>query len=102
MRCSKRGNDDRDRRKFCPRYWAQLKPVCPASGAENEPEKNFGVAVLQPRFNAAAATRPSAAMLTALEIHVTPEYPDASTLSEGERKTVTAKFADIKGSMVLM
>jgi class 3 adenylate cyclase len=31
-----------------------------------------------------------------------PEQPDASTKLEGERKTVTALFADIKGSTELM
>jgi class 3 adenylate cyclase len=36
------------------------------------------------------------------EIRVTPEQPDASTAIDGERKTVTALFADIKGSMELM
>ena len=31
-----------------------------------------------------------------------PEQPDASTTIDGERKTVTALFADIKGSTELM
>jgi class 3 adenylate cyclase len=48
---------------------------------------------------AAAATRPSPA--TAPEIRVTPEQPDSSTI-DGECKTVTALFADIKGSTELM
>ena len=38
----------------------------------------------------------------ATNIRITPEQPDASTALEGERKTVTALFADIKGSMDLM
>ena len=36
------------------------------------------------------------------EIRVRPEHPDASATADGERKTVTALFADIKGSMELM
>ncbi len=52
--------------------------------------------------SAPAATRPSPATLTAPEIHVTPDYSDASVLSDGERKTVTALFADINGSTELM
>ena len=36
------------------------------------------------------------------QIRVSPEQPDASTTIDGERKTVTALFADIKGSMDLM
>jgi class 3 adenylate cyclase len=43
-----------------------------------------------------------AAKLTVPEIHVTPGQPDASATPEGERKMVTALFADIKGSMELM
>jgi class 3 adenylate cyclase/predicted ATPase len=34
-------------------------------------------------------------------VRVTPEQPDASTVLDGERKTVTALFADIKGSTEL-
>src|SRR5713226_885885 len=35
-------------------------------------------------------------------VRITPEQPEASTTLEGERKTVTALFADIKGSTELM
>jgi hypothetical protein len=48
----------------------------------------------------AAASSPQA-VSTAPNIRVTPEQPDVSTV-DGERKTVTALFADIKGSMELM
>src|SRR6201988_4196275 len=54
------------------------------------------------RGQRADATRPAPATLQAPEIHVTPEYPDASALNDGERKTVTALFADIEGSTELM
>src|SRR5207253_1514069 len=36
------------------------------------------------------------------EIRINPERIDSSSAPEGERKTVTAFFADIKGSMELM
>jgi class 3 adenylate cyclase len=36
------------------------------------------------------------------QIRVGPEQADASTVIDGERKTVTALFADIKGSTELM
>src|SRR5207253_8161847 len=35
-------------------------------------------------------------------VRIAPEQRDASTTIDGERKTVTALFADIKGSMELM
>ena len=36
------------------------------------------------------------------DIRVAPEQQDASAVTDGERKTVTALFADIKGSTALM
>jgi class 3 adenylate cyclase len=36
------------------------------------------------------------------EIRVTPELPATSTTIEGERKTVTALFAEIQGSTAVM
>ena len=33
------------------------------------------------------------------KIHLNPEQIDSSASPDGERKTVTAQFADIKGSM---
>ena len=49
----------------------------------------------------AAVSSPQAATTTP-NIRVTPEQPDASTAIDGERKTVTALFADIKGSTELI
>jgi hypothetical protein len=48
-----------------------------------------------------APAKPAAAP-TAPNIRVTPEQPDGSMALDGERKMVTALFADIKGSMDLM
>jgi hypothetical protein len=50
---------------------------------------------------ASAATTSPQAAFSAPKIRVAPEQPDASTAADGERKTVTALFADIKGSMEL-
>ena len=50
---------------------------------------------------ASAAMAPSQTASAAPNIRVTPEQP-AGELVEGERKTVTALFADIKGSTELM
>src|SRR5713101_4075979 len=103
MHCSKCGTDNRAGRKFCAQCGAPWRPVWPSCGAENEPGEKFcgdcGAATMG---SAPAATRPSPATLTAPEIHVTPDYSDASVLSDGERKTVTALFADINGSTELM
>src|ERR1700732_3515432 len=102
MRCSKCGTDHREGRKFSAQCGAPLKPVCPSCGAENEPGEKFCGDCGAATAGSAAATRPSPAPSTSPEIHVMPEHPDASPLIDGERKTVTALFADIKGSTELM
>jgi hypothetical protein len=48
-----------------------------------------------------AATGTPKAASTVPEIRLTPEQPNASATIDGERKTVTALFADIKGSTEL-
>src|SRR5260370_17861539 len=104
MRCTKCGTESTTGRKFCAACGSPLSRRCPKCGAENTPSSAFcedcGTALAG---NAAsAATSSSQAASTAPQIRVTPEQPDASTTLEGERKTVTALFADIKGSMELM
>jgi class 3 adenylate cyclase len=80
---------------------------CPAavrSAGENAPSSAFCEdcgAALSGNVASAATDSPQVAS-TAPQIRVTLEQPDASTTIEGERKTVTALFADIKGSMELM
>src|SRR5712675_2159083 len=76
MRCTKCGTESTTSRKFCAACGGAISRRCPNCGAEN-----------------AASAAP--------EIHVAPE-PQNPSLIEGERKTVTALFADIKGSTELM
>src|SRR6266851_5372887 len=100
MRCTKCGTESTTSRKFCAACGGPLSRRCPRCAAENAPSSAFcedcGAALAG---NAAfAATGSAPATLTAPEVHVSPEHPDASALSGGERKTITALFADIKGS----
>src|SRR6266851_6867581 len=104
MRCTKCGTESTTSRKFCAACGSALSRRCPKCGADNAPSSAFcedcGAALAG---NAAsAATGSPQAVSTAPQIRVTPEQPDASTTSEGERKTVTALFADIKGSTAMM
>ena len=95
--CSKCGDENRDERKFCARCGAPLARQCPRCGALNESGADFcgecGAALAAPA--AAAAAKKSGE----LQIRVA-DSPVAESL-EGERKTVTALFADIKGSTEL-
>src|SRR6266850_8567736 len=95
MICSRCGLDNPATMKFCGNCAAPLVSICAKCRAENPPQFKFcgqcaaplGVA---PSSGLAADSR--AARLQA----------DNDTPPEGERKTVTALFADIKGSMDLM
>jgi class 3 adenylate cyclase len=99
MRCSKCGSDNPANKKFCGDCGAPLTNGCPNCGAENPPGKRFcgdcGTALAP---SSASARSPASSLGTA-DIAISAE---ATAPTEGERKTVTALFADIKGSMELM
>ena len=104
MRCSRCGNDNREGRKFCAQCGQPLKLACPSCDAPNEPQERFcgdcGAAlVVQAQ---AGAIQPPGVASTAPDIRITSAQAEASLALEGERKTVTALFADIKGSTELM
>src|SRR6202795_5177106 len=103
MRCAKCGAENPASKRFCGDCGAPLANRCGQCGAENPPEKKFCGDCGSPLGTAmAAAVAPSAPPRPAPNIRVTPEQPDASATLDGERKTVTALFADIKGSTELM
>jgi class 3 adenylate cyclase len=103
MRCTKCGTESTTSRKFCAACGSPLSRRCPNCSAENALSSAFCEdcgSALAGRAASAAASSPQA-VSTGPNIRVTPEQPDISTV-DGERKTVTALFADIKGSMELM
>src|ERR1700731_2937375 len=104
MRCTSCGSENPINKRFCGDCGRTFGGRCPKCGAENPDDKKFcgdcGTA-LAGHVASAATSSPQAAS-TAPNIRVTPEQPDTSTAAEGERKTVTALFADIKGSTELM
>ena len=95
MRCSKCGADNREGRKFCTQCGSALAAKCPRCGAAiDRAEKFCG------ECGAALGTPPAATRTDEPQIRLA----DASAPEnlEGERKTVTALFADIRGSTELM
>jgi hypothetical protein len=104
MHCSKCAAENREGRKFCAECGAPLNARCVSCGAENDPTEKFcGECGFALAGNAQAVSAKAAApKLITPEIHITAGQPDTSTALEGERKTVTALFADIKGSTELM
>jgi class 3 adenylate cyclase/predicted ATPase len=104
MRCSNCGSQNPGEKKFCGDCGAPLANQCQKCGAQNPPGKRFcGDCGASLAGNAPTTpAKPLAATLAESQIRVTPEREDAPTLTEGERKAVTALFADIKGSIELM
>jgi len=96
MRCSKCGSDNRDGRKFCAKCAAPLARLCPQCGTSNEPGEDFCGEC------AAALGQPPAASKKSNDPPIRITDTPAPENIEGERKTVTALFADIKGSTELM
>jgi Double zinc ribbon/Adenylate and Guanylate cyclase catalytic domain len=103
MLCAKCGAENPAGKRFCGDCGAALTNRCRQCAAENPPEKKFCGDCGGPLRSAmATAVAPSSSPRPAPDIRVTPEQLDPSAALDGERKTVTALFADIKGSMELM
>ena len=99
MRCPSCNHDNSVDASFCDACGAKLESICATCGTTNQPGARFCKKCGTRIATESAPTKPAAAS-TAPKVRVTPEQADASTL-EGERKTVTALFADIKGSTEL-
>jgi len=98
IRCRKCGRENRQGRRFCAGCGTVLELKCSQCGVSNEPDEQYcgqcGFALAMGSGSAATKTH------TAPAVRVS-EDSGAHPLG-GERKTVTALFADIKGSMELM
>jgi class 3 adenylate cyclase len=104
MHCSKCETESLPGKRFCAECGSPFPIRCPKCGVDSPANAKFcadcgntlaGIAL--PRSDSSAI-----APLAANEIRVTSESADAARAIDGERKTVTALFADIKGSMELM
>ena len=91
-------------KRFCAECGNPLPIRCPKCGADTPTNAKFCAdcgtalaAIAQPSADSSAIVS-----TTAKEIRISPEQRDAARAIDGERKTVTALFADIKGSMELM
>ena len=101
MRCPSCNSENPETTKFCGSCGAPLEAVCPNCGAENPPQFKFcgecGTPLRKPRRS------PEPARGSPLEQNILRDESDAGVEPvDGERKTVTALFADIKGSTEMM
>ena len=98
MRCPKCGVEVAPGKRFCADCGAPLPIRCPKCGAEVQVGKAF-CADCGARLEAASLAPAGKPTPPPSGVRVAAE---AAEIPEGERKTVTALFADIKGSMDLM
>jgi class 3 adenylate cyclase len=100
LRCAKCGGDNPAAKRFCGDCGAPLTNRCPKCGAENPPGKHYcgdcGTALPAK----SASPQPDAPARSA-ETSIRAERPEDSSALDGERKTVTALFADIRDSTEL-
>ena len=98
MRCSKCGSDNREGRKFCTTCGTPLVATCAKCGAPVQSNEKYcgqcGAAISASALSAPLSAQPSPLQLS--------DPIPATESIEGERKVVTALFADIAGSTALM
>ena len=99
MRCSKCETENREGRRFCAECGAPIAVKCAQCGAPNQPDEKFcgecGTALSG--NPPSPAPKPEPLQAVRFTVEGLGEQP-----FDGERKMVTALFADIKGSMELM
>src|SRR5262245_4512227 len=98
MRCSKCGAENPERAKFCVECASPFARRCPSCNAENPQTAKFCLECAKPLE--CAGDKSQRVPYAGSPSQASAETHDASL--EGERKTVTILFADIKSSMELI
>jgi class 3 adenylate cyclase/predicted ATPase len=106
VRCTSCSSENPDGKRFCSDCGSPLGNRCPKCGSENPAAKNFcgecgaSLSVASPQRG---RKRPTEQGTRAKRGSVEPlSTPASANVADGERKTATALFADIKGSTELM
>ena len=97
MRCSKCGTESTSGRKFCPECGSPLSNRCTKCGADNSPTAKFCE-----DCGASLGVASAASVKESNDSQIRVAETLANENIEGERKTVTMLFADIKGPMDLI
>src|SRR5712671_6303041 len=103
MRCTKCGTDNATDARFCNQCATPLNQACPKCAHLNAPEAKFcAQCAVALGGRAAIGSDAPDSPVSRGGVLIAPEQSDASATPDGERKMVTALFADIKGSTELM
>src|SRR5438034_5317900 len=113
MRCASCGFENPEGMKFCGECATPLKRRCPQCGVENPPGFKFCGECATPLTERPAIAESSPGAVSSTPAHYTPKHlaerilaeqaaMEARGATEGERKTITALFADLKGSTALI
>src|SRR4051812_6173597 len=95
MRCPSCGTEETGSGKFCTECGTALKRICSVCSAENSSTARFCGKCAVRLDSAGSAVAPTAFALSV-------DRPAVEIVPDGERKLVTALFADITGSVELM
>ena len=96
MRCSKCGGENPDHAKFCVECASPFTRRCSSCNAENPQTATFCLECAKPLQGAEGKSQRVPDADSPIQVN-----PETAGSLEGERKTVTALFADITGSTVL-
>src|SRR5262245_6679513 len=110
MRCPNCGSDNRAGAKFCDECATPLPLACPSCGVENRAGAKFCNECATSLTTSPRSQVPSSIQLPAPNAKPPVTYTPmhladrirAVTITDGERKTITALFADLKGSTALI
>ena len=98
MRCTKCGIDNAAGSRFCNQCATPLSRACPKCAHLNAPDVKFCAECAEALTS--DVSRSTVRTSSTSSVRIAPEQTDYD-VSDGERKTVTALFADIKGSTEL-
>jgi class 3 adenylate cyclase len=113
MRCESCGFENPEGMKFCGQCAAPLKPRCLSCGFENPPGFKFCGDCAAPLTGRTSISQPQSLPARPAPATYTPQHLaeriraeqaalEARGGADGERKTITALFADLKGSTALI
>src|ERR1700722_16565151 len=98
MRCTKCGIENAADSRFCNQCATPLSRACPKCARQNAPDAKFCAECAEPLTSGVSKSAARAPSASSIRVASEPIGPD---VAEGERKTITALFADIKGSTEL-